>query len=135
MTFQQLFEKFLQKGKCRLPPWEGTTNKCYQIGKTNSSLHGFMREKRRYAASIVLDGRLWILGGRNDYIYNSWKSTEYISYDGSQEDGPDLPVSLDGHAAIQINGTHFMVVGGHARFDVKMHTNCFFLALCDNFLC
>ena len=118
--------QFITCGGYDFDNWEGTTNKCYKIGKTSSSLHGFMREKRKHAASIVLDGKLWILGGRNDYIYNSWKSTEYISHDGSQEDGPDLPVSLDDHAAIQINGTHFMVVGGHARFDVKMHTNCFF---------
>ena len=42
----------------------GILKECYKIGTTNISLHGTMKEKWFYAASIVLaDNRLWILGG------------------------------------------------------------------------
>jgi NAD-specific glutamate dehydrogenase len=90
----------------------GVLKECYKIGATSTSLHGTMKEKRESAASIVLTDKIWILGGRDDNFYN-FKSTEYILHDGSQEDGPDLPISLNNHAAIQINDTHFILVGGN----------------------
>ena len=36
--------QFITCGGYDFDNWEGTTNKCYKIGKTSSSLHGFMRE-------------------------------------------------------------------------------------------
>ena len=89
---------------------------CYKIGKNDTSLHGTMKDRRAYAASILLTDRLWILGGG---YFDSIEgrligliSTEYILQDGKQEDGPDLPFAIYDHAAIQINETHFMIVGG-----------------------
>ena len=96
------------------------TRNCYKVGPTNSSLHGSMKGERRNAASIVLADRLWILGGiskclsHHDGRDSILKSTEYILHDGRQEDGPDLPISLHDHAGIQINGTHFMIIGGRS---------------------
>ena len=87
-------------------------NQCYEVGKTGTSNHGLMKQKRHEAASIVMKDRLWILGGK-DVDFNVFKSTEYISHDGSQEDGPDLPIALHAHAAIKINETNFMLVGGY----------------------
>ena len=84
---------------------------CYKIGTTNTSLHGTMKKKRQYAASIVLADKLWILGGsdENNILLNS---TEYIFHDGRQEDGPGLPIAISRHTAIQINDTQFMILGG-----------------------
>ena len=94
---------------------EDVIKQCYKIGINNTSLHGTMKEKRLYAASIALTDRLWILGGGDDYSGNILRSTEYISHDGRQEDGPDLPIALEDHAAIEINETHFMLLGGQTR--------------------
>ena len=85
-------------------------NECYKIGTNNSSFHGTMKEKRENAASIMLADRIWVLGGHVNYY--SLKSTEYILHDGRQKDGPDLPIGLSRHAAIQMNHTHFMILGG-----------------------
>ena len=90
---------------------EDVIKECYNIGTTNTTLHGNMKKKRFHAASIVLADRLWILGGR-DGNSNFLKSTEYILHDGRQEDGPDMPIGLVQHAFIQINETSFMLVGG-----------------------
>ena len=100
----------------------GMLKECYKIGTTNTSLHGTMKEKRLYAASIALTDRLWILGGGDDYSGNILKSTEYILHDGRQEDGPDLPIALEDHAAIEINETHFMLLGGQIH-NSGIYTN------------
>ena len=93
----------------------GMLKECYKIGTTNTSLHGTMKEKRQHAASIVLADRLWILGGEN--YDKMMKSTEYILHDGRQEEGPDMQITLSRHAAIQINDTDFMIVGGKSTFS------------------
>ena len=90
---------------------ESFINECYKIETNVTSFHGNMKEKRHHAASIVMGKKLWILGGE-DENYDKLKTTEYISHDGKQEDGPDLPIGLMGHAVIQINEYNFMLVGG-----------------------
>ena len=85
---------------------------CYKIGTTNTSLIGRMKDLRDSAASIALPDRLWILGGGASVTQASLNRTEYILHDGRQEDGPDLPIPLHSHAAIQINESNFMIVGG-----------------------
>ena len=70
-----------------------------------------MKKKRRSAASIVLGNKLWILGGEGDI--NSERTSEYFSpSNGSIEYGPDLPIGLCRHAAIKINDTTSMLIGG-----------------------
>ena len=81
--------------------------------KESVSFHGNMEKKRSYAASIVLDESLWILGGYNS---NREITTEYISaYDGTYEAGPDLPIALHMHSAIKINETTSMLIGGSTK--------------------
>ena len=84
---------------------------CYKIGKVGVSLHGNMREARHSAASIVLGDKLWVLGGWNGNRLLA--SSEYILHDGSREDGRNMPMALGAHAAIKINETHSMVIGGN----------------------
>ena len=68
---------------------EGYTEKCYKIGSEGSFVS--MMEKRKYAASIVLeDEKLWILGGWDGS--SSLSSTEYIFSDGRNEEGPPMPI-------------------------------------------
>ena len=90
---------------------EDFSKECYKIGIESISLHGNMKEKRGFAASIELADKLWVLGGQDGS--KTLASTEYIHHNGSQEDGPDLPIDLYGHAAIKINETHSMIIGGH----------------------
>ena len=90
------------------------TKECYKMEKESVSFHGNMEKKRSYAASIVLDENLWILGGY--YWGNREITTEYISaYDGSYEAGPDLPIALHLHSAIKINETTSMLIGGSTK--------------------
>ena len=54
---------------------------------------------------------IWIIGGYGDT--DSLTTSEYISaIDGSNEEGPDLPIEIREHAAIQVNTTTSMIVGG-----------------------
>ena len=74
-----------------------------------------MTKGRRNAASIVLGNKLWILGGRGDRDSNSERTSEYFSpSNGRIEYGPDLPIGLWEHAAIKINDTTSMLIGGLA---------------------
>ena len=72
-----------------------------------------MMTKRVYAASIVLEpGKLWILGGSafpSDFL----SSTEYIFSDGRNEEGPPMPIALNSHAIVKINGTTSLLAGGY----------------------
>ena len=111
---------------------KSSTKDCYQIGKEFTSFHGFMKKKRLNAASIVLDESLWILGGSGDS--NSMTTTEYISaHNGSSRDGPYMPygvngrpIGLWGHAAIKINSTTSMLIGG----TEKVGTSYSYIAKC-----
>ena len=69
-----------------------------------------MKNQRYEAASLVLGKSLWIIGGKSND--GCLKSTEYISQDSKQEDGPDLPIKLYKHVAIKINETVSMITGG-----------------------
>ena len=53
---------------------------------------------------------------------DTFDSSEYILHDGSQEDGPDLPIALEKHAAIKINETHSMLIGGYTPWHVLSKT-------------
>ena len=105
---------------------EGVTDKCYLLGSEEP--FATMMTKRRNAASIVLDeklwilegssrsivlepGKLWILGG-SDENNNILSSTEYIFADGKNEEGPPMPIALDRHVMVKINGTTSLLVGG-----------------------
>ena len=88
---------------------EYSTNKCYKLGSEGP--FATMMEKRHGAASIVLEaGKLWILGGTNEY--NGLFSTEYIFSDGRNEEGPPIPIALYGHTIVKINDTTSFLVGG-----------------------
>ena len=87
------------------------TEKCYKLGASGS--FASMMTKRFHAASIVLeDEKMWILGGVSNG-FSTLSSTEYIFSDGRNEDGPPMPIALDGHAMVKINDTTSLLVGGY----------------------
>ena len=76
-----------------------------QFEKTKVSL----KYKRRYAASIVTNTGLWILGGyRNGY---QLKSTELVSATGVKDKNP-LPIASSNACIVKINATTGIVTGG-----------------------
>ena len=89
----------------------GVSKECSKIGK-ETSFHGYMKVTRWHAASIALTDKLWVLGG-HDGITTILSSSEYILHDGSQVNGPELPMALWNHAAININETHSMLISGY----------------------
>ena len=97
---------------------EGYTEKCYKIGSEGSFVS--MMEKRKYAASIVLDDEtIWILGGRSSKILSS---TEYIYSDGRKEEGPPMPIALYQHAMVKINETTSFL--GRGLKHTTIHHQC-----------
>ena len=82
-----------------------------QFEKTKVSL----KYKRRYAASIVTNTGLWILGGRaNGYL----KSTELVSATGV-EDKNSLPIALKDACIVKINATTGIFTGGWKNKALK----------------
>ena len=74
-----------------------------------------MKYKRRYAASIVTNTGLWILGGYgNGYL----KSTELVSATGV-EDKNSLPIALEYACIVKINATTGIFTGGWKNKALK----------------
>ena len=100
--------------------WDSINNiildTCYGIGETgNVSVTTNMLQKRYDMASVVLDGKLWITGGRG-YDYARLDSTEWISLDEygtlNATFGIDLPFPVCSHSMVVINSTCAMLIGG-----------------------
>ena len=92
---------------------EGHTNKCYHL--SSEAPFATMMTERCFAASIILDEKLWILGGGDSS--SGLSSTEFIFSDGRNEEGPPMPIALYGHAMVKINSTTSLLVGGWASWS------------------
>ena len=87
------------------------SDECYIISKLTTSLVAIMKEKRVYAASVVLnDTKLWVMGGKDSF---SFSSSEYIKLSFGSTPGPELPSAVHGHAVVAWNSSFFMLIGGH----------------------
>ena len=86
------------------------TNECFSLRKGATSFKSIaqMNEARRFAKSIVTQGRIWVTGGFDGTALYS--STEYIPESSTSE--PSLPEPLYGHAIVSINDTTSMLIGG-----------------------
>ena len=87
-----------------------------------------MEEKRYYSDSAITpEGNLWIIGGTEDSDEVK-RTSEYISaHDGSQEDGPELPIGLASHVVVKVNETTSMLIGGFIGGNntrERSHTKC-----------
>ncbi len=72
------------------------SKKCHRLGADIEPI-AQMREPRKWAASVVLNNEwLWITGGAtSDHV--DIGSTEFVYFDGTVEQGPDLPCEKEDH--------------------------------------
>ena len=79
-----------------------------------------MRKKRRFAASVVINNKLWVAGGI-DENWNQLISTEFIDpATGSVEYGPNLPKPSYAPCLVLINSTMATLIGGTPDPNNKM---------------
>ena len=112
-------------------------DECYSLNGESSKFVSKMLTMRDGAASIVLNETiLWVSGGwdgieyisNTETLHHSWlhlASSEYITLAGNSP-GPDLPMSLDGHAMIAINRTHSIVIGGSKLNEITIDLTFYF---------
>ena len=97
-----------------------TSSKCYHFSILDNEwklIHN-MNKPRFYAASIVVDGKLWITGGEygeaNYYGFKS--STEFVDPDhlNTFVEGPNMPLDyhIHGHCLTRLNSHKVMLIGG-----------------------
>ncbi len=89
---------------------KATSDKCYKQGSTTP--FAALRTKRRYAASAVVEGKLWVTGGE-DANGDQLKLTEFVDPNcGTVQLGPNLPVESSAHCVVIIDSTKAFLIGG-----------------------
>ena len=86
-------------------------NKCFVYKEHRWMPSTTMGTERLYASAIQITHNQALIIGGYDGNLNDLKSTEVISYSGSEE-GKDFPVRIRRHCSFQINGSHALVTGG-----------------------
>ena len=100
-------------------------DECYSLNGKVATLITHMSAKRKYAASLVINGAsLWITGGWSS-DNGRLASSEYITLEGSIP-GPDMPIPLDLHALVAINKTCSILIGGRMTGMVTIPTVYYF---------
>ena len=92
---------------------------CYVYDKSSQTwkLHAIMNKKRRFSSSVVINGALWVLGGKHRHTLDS---TEYIHTNGTVVAGPNLPAPRSGHCSLTLHDGNVMIIGGHSGYhDLK----------------
>jgi hypothetical protein len=101
-------------------------DECYSLNGKVATLITHMSAKRKYAASLVINGTsLWITGGVNMDTHSRLASSEYITLEGSIP-GPDMPIPIDLHALVAINKTCSMLIGGRNSESIRLPTVYYF---------
>ena len=81
-----------------------------------------MQEKRKGAASVVLDQTtLWVVGGYNNDNTNQ-RSTEFIEMDQPPANGPVLPFKISYHSMIQYDEKSIYIIGGWQNYSISNKT-------------
>ena len=88
----------------------GYSDECYSITKAVTSFVTTMSSKRTYAASLVMEKKLWVMGGYDGSSYVS--SSEFIQISSGSTSGPNLPYVVRYHAVVAWNSTSSMLIGG-----------------------
>ena len=72
-----------------------------------------MNTARAAAGSIVIDSKLWVIGGSADGL-TALDTTEFIDMKngGKISYGPPLPEGLAGHCVVELNKNEVMIIGG-----------------------
>jgi len=93
-------------------------NECYLYSKSNNTWKFLtdMSTKRYRSASVPVNGKLLVLGGKakkiNGYTH-TLATSEYVSLDGDgSQPGPDLPRPLSAQCAAKLTNGQVMLLGG-----------------------
>ena len=70
-----------------------------------------MTYTRTRAASVSLNGALWVTGGRTAYSWDS-DTTELVYPNGTVTPGPKLPMPKKSHCMVTLENGHIMFIGG-----------------------
>ena len=87
------------------------SEKCYRFKNGGWEEFVNMTEKRRGAAGIMYNKKLYVFGGRSSSS-SILQTSESINVDGSVSNGPDLPTGVFAHAMASINYTVSLLSGG-----------------------
>ena len=107
---------------------DSISRECYLLHQVRSIDEQInMKKNRKWAASIVMGNKLWILGGMTgEHGSVSDRTSEFIDIDGHREDGPDLPAGLERHAVVKINETTAMLLGGYPAYNFKKYSKTWY---------
>ena len=94
------------------------SSKCYYHDRNLDSwiLIGNMNTARAAAGSIVIDSKLWVIGGSADGL-TGLDTTEFIDMKngGKITYGPPLTKGRYGHCVVALNDNEVMIIGGHSK--------------------
>ena len=95
---------------------EANVKECYIHELTPDNkwrLLGNLKTERSDHASIELQGKLWVTGGKNRYGETlSLSTTEFISTTGVALFGPELPQKREKHCMVKLMDGKVMILGG-----------------------
>ena len=84
---------------------------CFTFSEGEWKLIGKVNFGRWYGGSVVLDNSvLWLTGGTNMAV--PFKSTEYVSADGTITLGPNMPEPIDEHCSVNLDQGRSMLITG-----------------------
>ncbi len=90
------------------------TDKCYKFGSITPI--ATMRKSKNYAASVVIENKLWVVGGIQEDDYSNLyylNSTEFVEpANGRVQPGPDLPKRKYAACILKMNSTSVFLIGG-----------------------
>ena len=99
--------------------YDKNDDSCYHINSATGQFEKTkvsLKSKRGFAASIVTNTGLWILGGNGNTRY--FKSTELVSATGVEDKNP-LPIALRDACIVKINATTGIFTGGWKEKALK----------------
>ena len=91
---------------------DGNLKDCYEYTYEKNWTHLTQMTTARWgAASVIYNGAIWVSGGANDEG-NELSNTELIFPNGTANQGIDLPEEINGHCAVEWNGTIIITGAG-----------------------
>ena len=99
-----------------------TSNECYYFSPLDNKwilIHN-MNKARTFAASIVVDGKLWITGGEYwEVNYFGFKSSSEFVDQNTFLEGPDMPYDfyISQHCLTRLNSHQVMLIGGQTSIS------------------
>jgi len=96
-------------------------NSCFAYEKSSQSwlLHAKMKNRRYGASTTVINGALWVSGGRDTPNGDEFASSEYIYPNGTVTEGPTMPSGRSNHCTITLHDNRIIIIGGFPRSNLN----------------